>query len=229
MAFHAPQWFSDALTTASGDPALDRDPRWPRFLNPDWRCPCCGIGSPGLADIGFDHPAVWPHGSRHATGEVLMQVGRDRLTSDLCRYRDAHFIRCILPVPITGYDGYICFGPWARVAREHFEAYAASTLPPFPPFDGCEAMLANDLPGSDPRMPVPCLLTTAGPTDRPALFAEGGGLRHAQQQGLTFDSLLEIYAALGTDLRGHLDHDPEVDPAAEPGQSPGPGPDDPNG
>ncbi|MFY0632416.1 MAG: DUF2199 domain-containing protein [Vannielia sp.] len=216
MAFNAPQWFSDALTTASGDPALDRDPRWPRFISPDWRCPCCGIRSPGLADIGFDHPGVWPHGSRHATGEVLMQVGADRLTSDLCRYKDAHFLRCILPLPIRGYDGYVCYGPWARVAREHFEAYAASTLPPFPPFDGCDAVLANALPGSDPRLPTACRLTTAGPTDRPALFAHGGPLRAAQENGIGLDDLLQIYANAGTDLRGHLDAgDPEGPPPEE--------------
>ncbi|MGR3794488.1 DUF2199 domain-containing protein [Vannielia sp. SX4] len=204
MPFNAPQWFSDALTTASGDPALDRDPRWARFIDPEWRCPGCGRSSPGLTDLGFDHPDVWPHGSRDATGEHLMQAGADRLTSDLCRFKDAHFIRCILPVPIRGYDGYFCFGPWARVAREHFEAYAQSTMSPFPPFDGCDAVLANGLPGSNPRLPTACLLTTSGPADRPALFPHDGPMRAAQQGGVSFDQLLELYATTGTNLAPHL-------------------------
>ena len=209
MAFNAPQWFSDALTTACADPALDHDPRWPRLLDPGYRCPCCGIASPGLIDLGFDHPDVWPHGSLKESGEVLMEAGRDRLTADLCRYGDSYFIRCILPVPILGHDGYFCFGPWAMVAREHFEAHAEFTLPPFPPFAGCEAVLANALPGTNPREPVPCLLTTADPQDRPALFPHGGPLRDAQQTGLTLDTILALYATTGTDLRGHLDADPE--------------------
>ncbi|WP_168222966.1 DUF2199 domain-containing protein [Oceanicola sp. D3] len=216
MAFNAPQWFSDALTTAGADPALDHDPRWANFLDPDYRCPCCGIASPGLIDLGFDHPDVWPHGNRGETGEVLMQHGRDRLTTDLCRLGDSYFIRCILPVPIRGHDGYFCFGPWAMVAREHFEAHSAATLPPFPPFDGCEAVLANALPGTAPRQPTPCMLTTAGPTDRPALFPHAGPLRAAQESGITFDTLLQIYATTGTDLRGHLGDGPEPEAKSEP-------------
>ncbi|MBS8229084.1 DUF2199 domain-containing protein [Vannielia litorea] len=208
MAFNAPQWFSDALTTACADPALDHDARWPRFLDPEYRCPCCGIASPGLIDMAFDHPDVWPHGSLGPTGEPIMEVGIDRLTTDLCRVKEAHFVRCILPVPIRGHDGYFCFGPWALLAREHFEDYARSTMEPYPPFEGCEAVLANTLPGANPREPVPCLLTTAELGSRPALFAHGGPIRQAQEQGITLDTLLDIYAAAGTDLRGHLDADP---------------------
>lgn len=205
MAFNAPQWFSDALTTACADPALDHDARWPRFLDPDYRCPCCGIASPGLIDMAYDHPDAWPHGSRAASGEALLEVAGNRLTADLCRVEDAYFIRCILPVPIRGHDGYFCFGPWARLAREHFEDYARSSQPEHPPFEGCNAVLANVLPGLSPREPVPCMLTNSGAPDRPALFAHGGPLRAAQEQGITLDTLLEFYAAAGTDLRGHLD------------------------
>lgn len=204
MAFLAPDWFLAALQNAAADPALGEDPRWARFLDTETECATCGITSPGLVDIGFDHPDVWPHGNFAAADGALMEIGRDRLSARLCRFEEAHFLRCLLPLPLAGHDGYVCFEPWARVAREHFEAYTRATMPPFPPFEGCEAVLANALPGTDPRVPVPCALFAANPQDPPALFPHEGPLRAAQQGGISFNSLLEIYAATGLDLRAHL-------------------------
>ena len=178
---------------------------------PSGAAPGCGTSSPGLTDIGFDHPDTWPHGPRR---ETVTEVGRDRLTSDLCRYEDAHFVRCILPIPLNGTGTYICFGPWARVAREHFDTYARSTLPPHPPFDGCEAILANGLPGTDPDQPVPCTLLPGDHGSRPALFPHGGVLHAAQTGGISFNSLLEVYAVTGLNLRGCLEKEPDTAPEA---------------
>jgi hypothetical protein len=186
---------------------LASDPRWRRFNDAGFRCGCCGQSFGGVFDISFDHPDMWPHGNREASGETSLTVGEDRLTSDLCRLGDDHFVRCVLPIPIRGSDEVFSFGVWGSVATENFDRYVKGwQAEDYGDFDGCFSWLTNALPGIPTSESVPCDLVIGELTQRPKLFAheDAGAVRDAQSQGITFDDLLDIYAASGQDIRPHL-------------------------
>ncbi len=73
-------------------------------------------------------------------------------------------------------------------------------------FGGCFSWLTNSLPGIPTSESVPCDLVIGELTQRPKLFAheDAGAVRDAQSQGISFDDLLDIYAASGQDIRPHL-------------------------
>ena len=187
--------------------SLESDPRWQRFNNNDRPCPCCGRIFNGVFDIGYDHPDPWPHGNRAQSGEDILAVGNDKLGTDLCEFGEYRFVRCILPLPIVGTDQRFAFGPWGSVHPENFDRYVANsadtdgTL-----FEGCFAWLMNTLPGIGNSEPLPCNLIPGAPGERPILEVHDGAheLAELQETGITFDQLLDIYAAAGQDLRPHL-------------------------
>lgn len=184
---------------------LARDPRWQRFISRDYVCPCCGQPSTGLYDLGFDHPDPWPYGSREDSGEDVLIVGTNGLGRDLCIFKGGSYIRCILPLPIRGSDEVFAFGPWASVTQENFDRYARFGDPG--DFSGCFGWMVNDLPGIDMAGWLPCNVEiTENRRARPSLFVHAGAhpLADMQRDGITFDQLLDIYAAAGQDHRPHL-------------------------
>ncbi len=188
---------------------LSEDPRWQRFKNSERPCPCCGRTFSGVFDIGFDHPQPWPHGNRSDSGEGKLVVGEDSLGSDLCRIGPHRFIRCVLHLPIIGADQSFAFGPWGSVKPENYDLYRshgkAGTLDQF---EGCFAWLMNILPGFEFDDWLPCNLVIEDPESRPVLEVHDGSheLARLQEEGITFDRLLDIYAAAGQDIRPHLVH-----------------------
>lgn len=177
---------------------LDLDARWRRLNDPDYACPCCGTSFGGLVDMGFEEPDPWPYGERGAA-EVI-EAGEDKLSADLCRLGDRRFLRAVLPLPVRGADDAAYLALWAEVAPADFyatlEAIDAGTEPP-----ACPAALANALP--EFGLPEGTLAPGAG-AERPAFRAASGPLAEAQAEGLSFDALLDLYAALGEDVRPHL-------------------------
>ncbi|QEW21303.1 hypothetical protein LA6_003511 [Marinibacterium anthonyi] len=192
---------------------LDLDARWRRFNDPDRTCPCCGRSFSGVFDIGFDHPDAWPYGPalegpESQVGPELQvgpefQVGDDKLGSDLCRLGEERFIRCLLPLPILGSDEVFHFGTWALVAPGDFYTYLDAAFGEAE-FDGCPALLANALPGFEDEDDVPCTLVPGPDSERPRLVVQDGPLKDAQDGGISFDQLLDLYAASGQDIRPHL-------------------------
>ena len=188
--------------------SLAADPRWQRFNDTSRPCPCCGRVFEGVFDIGFDHPQPWPHGNR-----VGKRAGRsDRLAPTRCppisavgaKYR---FIRCVLHLPIQDSDQSFAFGPWSSVNKENFDRYVAAELEgTLDQFEGCFAWLMNALPGFEFDDWLPCNLLIDDPTQRPYLEVHDGShaLAELQESGITFDQLLDIYAAAGQDIRPHL-------------------------
>ncbi|MDD9920793.1 MAG: DUF2199 domain-containing protein [Boseongicola sp.] len=185
---------------------LNSDPRWRRFNDATRTCPCCGQGFQGIFDIGYDHPQVWPHGNREASGQDILEVGRDRLGTDLCEMDEHYFVRAILPIPIIGTDQYFAFGPWGSVSEKSFKAYVEANKSSDPTFDGCFSWLMNDLPGFEMDDWLPCDLEVEDPDQRPRLYVHEGTheLANLQRNGMTFDRLLDVYAAAGQDIRPHL-------------------------
>ena len=103
--------------------ALSDAPRWRGFTDRETPCPCRGRVFHGVFDIAYDHPDPWPHGNRAAHGSDVLEVGADRLTSDLCTRGEHRFIRPVLPLPINGSEGVLSFGPWGGVNPESFGRY----------------------------------------------------------------------------------------------------------
>ncbi|MEQ9693606.1 DUF2199 domain-containing protein [Shimia sp. SDUM112013] len=186
---------------------LDLDARWRRFNDPDRACPCCGRTFSGIFDIGFDEPDSWPHPPLAETGTDDLSVGEDRLTADLCRIDGDRFIRCVLPLPIRGSDEVFFFGVWARVGDGVFFAYLDAINGTGASFDGAEAWIMNDLPLFESDDPIAATLSSGDAGARPVLSVRSGPLADAQKDGISFDHLLDIYAASGTDIRPHLTTD----------------------
>lgn len=182
---------------------LALDSRWQRFNDPDYACKCCGRSFGGIVDIGFGQPDCWPHGEMK-DGDTLT-VGGDVLTADLCVVVELRFLHCVLPLPIRGSDEVFLFGVWASVTKDQFKAYVLDATGEAPGFDGCDAWLMNDLPLFECDEPMACALKPAeSAAERPHLTAKNGPLAQAQAEGISFDQLLDIYAASGEDLRPHL-------------------------
>ena len=181
--------------------SLNDDPRWRRFNDSTRPCPCCGRTFNGVFDIGYDHPDPWPHGNRAETGNEFIGQGEDLLSADLCQLEQYRFIRCILPLPIIGTDQRFAFGPWGSVNPKNFDRYNTD-----PEFEGCFSWLSNLLPGFDFTEPLPCNLIPGEPGQRPVLEVHDGShdIARLQEEGITFDQLLDIYAAAGQDIRPHL-------------------------
>ncbi len=181
---------------------LALDSRWRRFNDPDYVSQS-GKSFSGVFDIGYDAPDSWPHASPRDAGTAEVEVGDDKLSADLCKLDDTRFIHCVLPLSIKGSDEVFNFGPWAAVPSETFYAYIDHATADAP-FQESTAFLMNDLPGFESDEPIACTLRQGQDGQRPQLVATEGPLAHAQAEGITFDQLLDIYAATGTDVRPHL-------------------------
>ncbi|MBT9382496.1 DUF2199 domain-containing protein [Pseudooceanicola sp. CBS1P-1] len=179
---------------------LQLDARWRRFTDPDFRSPIDGRGFSGLYDLGFEAPDDWPHATPE--GDAVVEVGQHRLASELCRIGEHRYLRCVIPLALRGAgDEVFWFAPWAEVASADFYAFLDS-LDSGAPFAGCTARLANALPGFGDALEGRLLGGEDG--ERPRFQPDGGPLAEAVAEGLSFDTLLDIYAAAGDDIRPHL-------------------------
>lgn len=185
---------------------LSQDARWLRFHDRNWTCPCCGLGFSGVFDHGCDHPDPWPHGDLRGSGKDLLRVGDDALSADLCCLGEDRFIRAIMPIPIRGSDRFFNFGVWGSAHPDQFDAYVRAWHDDRPEdFAGCFSWLCNALAGFPGADPIACDLHPAPRGQRPNLMTHAPSALHdAQTEGISFDALLDIYAAPGTDIRPHL-------------------------
>ena len=186
---------------------LEDDPRWRRFNDRSFRCPCCGRSFNGIFDIAFDHPDPWPHGNRADTGQQDMIVGGDRLTTDLCWLGDERYVRCTLPLPLRGSDEEFRFGCWASLSSENFERYQGCwRADDYSGFEGAFGWVSNRLPGVGQEDWMPADVWMMEGKERPQIWVhrKAGRLHAMQREGIGFDELLDIYAACGQDIRPHL-------------------------
>ncbi|WP_417208298.1 DUF2199 domain-containing protein [Antarctobacter sp.] len=184
---------------------LDLDARWRRFNDDTRSCPCCGRAFSGIFDIGFDAPDDWAYGPR--IGDEDLEVAEDRLGAEFCRIAGRYFLRCVVTLPLRGSDDVFSFGPWVEVPEPVFRAYLATIDEATAPFPPAEGLLANTLPQFEEALGTAVTLTLPDPAQRPQVTATEGPLAEAQAQGLSFDDLLDLYAAFGDDIRPHLTAD----------------------
>ena len=185
---------------------LDQDPRWKRFNGLGTPCACCGRTFSGVFDIGCNHPSYWEHGNFRDCGDDHMQVGSDYLSSDFCKIGEHNFVRTVLRLPIVGTEKEFGFGCWGSVSKDTLQRYLDAWTGKAP-FEGGFSWLSNTLPTFELQYaagPIACDMILGGANERPLLYVHGGDLADAQAKGITFDHLLDIYAASGTDIRPHL-------------------------
>ncbi len=179
---------------------LQLDARWQRLNDPDYACPCCGRSFGGLIDIGYDAPEDWPHALPEPGGVV--EVGADRLFSELCRLGERRFLRAHLAVPLRGAEDAVHLAPWAEVAPDDFYAALDRIARSEASETRMQAMLANTLPGPLQDLSAGTLIDT-GAEARPD-FAPAGDAAAVLTDGLSFDVVLDLYAEIGEDIRPHL-------------------------
>ena len=181
---------------------LNLDARWRRFNDETRACPCCGRQFSGVYDLGFDHPADWPHAER---GEhPFVKQGADQLSPDLCRVGDIRLLRAILSLPIQGADESVHITPWVQVSPDVFYAYLETWDNPDAPLPApAPALLANDLPALA-ETGTAVQISFPSRDARPQIDTATGALATALTNGLDFDALLDLYAACGDDIRPHL-------------------------
>ncbi|MBT8457201.1 MAG: DUF2199 domain-containing protein [Alphaproteobacteria bacterium] len=186
---------------------LAQDPRWRRINDREFECPCCGKRFGGVYDVVFDHPDPWGHGNRAKSGEDILWAGKNWLSSDLCVQDGDYFVRCIMPFPIIGSDQSFAFGVWGSVSKDSFKHfYMGFDTSDYGDFTGCFSWLSNNIPHVGQDDWIPCDLMIEDPTKRPVLYAQSkaAAVRAHQENGITFDQLLDIYASAGNDIRPHL-------------------------
>lgn len=174
--------------------------------------PCsCGQHHTGLIDLTFVQPADWGNAPAREPQENLRMDG-DFMSDEFAVREGKYFaIRCVLPLPVIG-----CSPPasplvvWASVEKPDFEKLAANPRPePTNPPERFQARLVNRIGGYPNTFG---LLGVAFPqADSPPLFVLGKPpgdapdlhpLVKEHRDGMTFDRLLEVYAAQGHDMRG---------------------------
>jgi hypothetical protein len=190
------------------DVPLHRDRRWIKLHNRDWTCPCCGEKHSGLFDIACDRPDFW-QGPEEKSPNAEVLTSDNVLTEDFCVLNGEHyFVRCVLRLPIIGAaDEHFAYGVWATLSKKNFDicvaTFDAGNQGDLGPWFG---WFSNRLPGYPDTLNLKCQVYPQDDRQRPhiALEPTDHPLAIEQRCGITFDRLLEIYAASGHDLRSSL-------------------------
>ncbi len=186
---------------------LADDSRWRRFNDHGFQCRCCGKSFNGIFDIAYDHPDPWLHGSFRDNDGDDVRVGNDILGSDFCIQGTDYFVRGLIEIPVLETEKRFAFGVWSTLHEDNFEAYlkAYGTEDELliGPYFG---WLANDLPhyGNGTFLKTEVVFRSVGQRPRFNVWDDRSTLVRDQENGISFDQLLDLYAAAGTDIRPHL-------------------------
>jgi hypothetical protein len=189
-------------------PDPTEDPRWLRFHDREWTCPCCGMKHGGIFDLACGKPEYW-QGSAEKSPLSEVRTSDNVLTADFCVLDGEHFfVRCVLELPIAGRpDASFGFGVWSSLSKKNFDLY-------FDTFDSDRqnelgpwfGWFSNRLKGYPDTLGLKCQVHPQEGGQRPLIELEPTDhpLAVDQKKGISFDRLLEIYALNGHDLRDAL-------------------------
>jgi hypothetical protein len=187
---------------------LNQDPRWIRFHDRNWLCPCCGMRHAGLFDLACGKPEFW-QGSEEKSPNSVVRTSDNILTEDFCVLGGEYFfVRCVLQLPVVGAsDIYFGFGVWATLSKRNFNIYLdtfdSGHQGDLGPWFG---WFSNRLKGYPDTLKSKCHVAPREGRNRPYIELESTShpLAIEQREGITFDRLLEIYALNGHELRNAL-------------------------
>jgi hypothetical protein len=187
---------------------LANDPRWRRLWDRPWTCAECGQTHQGLIDLVCGKPAPWP-GPEDKAPNGALELSGNFLSEDFCVLDGQHFfVRAVLELPIRGSGGrHFGFGVWTTLSRQNFVRYVET-------FDSGEqdelgpwfGWFSNWLDGYPDTLNLKCQVHPVSGRQRSRVLLEPTDhpLAIEQQNGITFDRLLELYAISGHDIKTSL-------------------------
>jgi hypothetical protein len=151
-------------------------------LSDQFTCSICGETHEGLpTDRAFALPdVVWdiPEAER---------AERAKFDSDLCRFGERHFIRCVLRDPFAEAEGEFTWGVWAEVERSVFRRYLEIYSEDGSSEPLHRGTLANSLPPYERSAGSAVLVQFGTATQRPSLSLgadDGSTLAQEQRHGI---------------------------------------------
>lgn len=167
-----------------------------------WKCGKCDEWHSWPFDLAANAPDPWPHERSYEPNSDLRMEG-DFLSEDFCVMGGQYFmIRCVLAIPVIGVPGVFGFGCWSSLSRENFEKYIAGfdtgDYADRGPWTGWLLNRLADFMGEDPS-PIEVWVEPRPDRQRPRLHVarEGHPLAIAQEDGITPERMLEVFAFYG--------------------------------
>jgi hypothetical protein len=177
------------------------DPRWDQILKRSWTCTSCGDVHNGLFDLGSAKPDPWQDPPIYLPNSAVTN-STHCLTEDFCVLDGQHyFVRCVLQLPLLGMQGKcFAFGVWSTLSKQNFDLYVEN-------FDHGErddigpwfGWFSNRLELYPDTLNLKCRVHPQPGRQRPWIELEPTQhpLVKDSREGITYERLLEIYAAYG--------------------------------
>ena len=153
-----------------------------------------------MFDLGADAPDHWGDVDRIEPNRDLRLDG-DFLSEDFCVLGGEHyFVRCEFEIPVHGIAEKFGFGVWSTLSRKNFDIYVEGFDTGRYADDGpWTGWFGNRIASFEDSLNQPCWVFPQPERQRPTLALENDGheLTRAQQDGISPERLLELYAAHG--------------------------------
>lgn len=171
-----------------------------RLRGGNWRCASCDAEHVGMFDLAAYAPDFWPHAEEREPNSALRMDG-DFLSEDFCVIGgDSFFIRAVLEIPVHGLADKFGFGCWSSLSHakfniylDHFDGGASAGLGPW------TSWFSNNLATFPTTLRQPCWVHPQLDRQRPVITLDDAAhpLSVAQEEGISPERMLEIYAAYG--------------------------------
>jgi hypothetical protein len=171
-----------------------------RLRGAGWDCASCGIAHKGMFHLSAFAPYFW-EGLEEYEPNGAIRFDGDFLSEDFCVVGGEHFfVRCVFEIPVHGLAEKFGFGIWSTLSRANFQIYLDA-------FDN--GMYANRGPWTgwfshrlisfEDTLNQGCWVHPRLDRQRPVitLANEEHELARAQEEGITPERVLELYAAYG--------------------------------
>lgn len=181
------------------------DPRWSWLYRRSWTCKSCEEVHLGVFDLGCAKPDAWQDPEVQLPNAAVM-TSAHCLTEDFCILDGEHyFIRCVLELPLIGAPPgeHFAFGVWSSLSKQNFDLYVHD-------FDGegpgnlgpWFGWFSNRIKGYPDTLNLKCHVHPQQRRRRPRIELEPTEhpLAHESRTGISFERLVEIYAANGHTL-----------------------------
>lgn len=166
-----------------------------------WKCANCDAEHGWPFDLAVSAPNVWPHEFDYEPNGALRMEG-DFLSEDFCVLGGEYFmVRAVLPIPVIGLKDQFGYGCWSSLSRENFEKYLdAFDTGEYEVMGPWTGWLMNRLAEiAEEPDPIAVNVQPRQGRMRPELWVmdEEHPLGAAQQQGVTAEKILEVFARYG--------------------------------
>ena len=172
-----------------------------RILNSaKWTCGNCNLEHEGMFDLMGFAPEHWKKDEVYEPNSAL-RFEEDFLSEDFCVLDGEHFfVRCVFDIPVHGMAEKFGLGVWSTLSRANFERYVdgfdSGSYSDLGPWTG---WFSSQFKPFEDSINQPCWVHPQLGRQRPVvtLHNEEHELARAQQNGISPERLLEVYAAHG--------------------------------